>query len=298
MEAVDVNTTALPIQGSKTRAYVELLKPRLSMLVAFSCAFGYALAVQGNVKWGVLAMLTFGGFLLSGASVCVNQIMEKDLDKLMTRTRNRPLPSERLTVNEAMVFALITLLASVVILWIYTNPLTVILSVISMILYSFVYTPLKRVGPIAVFVGAIPGALPPLLGWIAATNQITHEALIIFGIQFIWQFPHFWAIAWVCDDDYKKAGFKLLPSGGGKDHNTSIQIAIYTLFLLPLGLLPAKFGMTGIDSAVVVTLCGVGFLAQTFSLMKTGSQQSAKRIMFGSFLYLPIVQIAYLLDKL
>lgn len=298
MEAVDVNTTALPIQGSKTRAYVELLKPRLSMLVAFSCAFGYALAVQGNVKWGVLAMLTLGGFLLSGASVCVNQIMEKDLDKLMTRTRNRPLPSERLTVNEAMVFALVTLLASVVILWIYTNPLTVILSVISMILYSFVYTPLKRVGPIAVFVGAIPGALPPLLGWIAATNQITHEALIIFGIQFIWQFPHFWAIAWVCDDDYKKAGFKLLPSGGGKDHNTSIQIAIYTLFLLPLGLLPAKFGMTGIDSAVVVTLCGVGFLAQTFSLMKTGSQQSAKRIMFGSFLYLPIVQIAYLLDKL
>lgn len=293
-----MNTTALPIQGSKTRAYVELLKPRLSMLVAFSCAFGYALAVQGNVKWGVLAMLTLGGFLLSGASVCVNQIMEKDLDKLMTRTRNRPLPSERLTVNEAMVFALITLLASIVILWIYTNPLTVILSVISMILYSFVYTPLKRVGPIAVFVGAIPGALPPLLGWIAATNQITHEALIIFGIQFIWQFPHFWAIAWVCDDDYKKAGFKLLPSGGGKDHNTSIQIAIYTLFLLPLGLLPAKFGMTGIDSAVVVTLCGVGFLAQTFSLMKTGSQQSAKRIMFGSFLYLPIVQIAYLLDKL
>ncbi len=298
MEAVNANTTAIPVSGSKVRAYVELLKPRLSMLVAFSCAFGYALAVKGDVKWGVLAMLTLGGFLLSGASVCVNQIMEKDLDKLMTRTRNRPLPSERLTVNEAMVFALITLLASVIILWVYTNPLTVILSVISMILYSFVYTPLKRVGPIAVFVGAIPGALPPLLGWIAATNLITHEALIIFGIQFIWQFPHFWAIAWVCDDDYKKAGFKLLPSGGGKDHNTSIQIAIYTLFLLPLGLLPAKFGMTGIDSAVVVTLCGVGFLAQTFSLMKTGSQQSAKRIMFGSFLYLPIVQIAYLLDKL
>lgn len=298
MEAVNANTTAIPVSGSKVRAYVELLKPRLSMLVAFSCAFGYALAVKGDVKWGVLAMLTLGGFLLSGASVCVNQIMEKDLDRLMTRTRNRPLPSERLTVNEAMVFALITLLASVIILWVYTNPLTVILSVISMILYSFVYTPLKRVGPIAVFVGAIPGALPPLLGWIAATNLITHEALIIFGIQFIWQFPHFWAIAWVCDDDYKKAGFKLLPSGGGKDHNTSIQIAIYTLFLLPLGLLPAKFGMTGIDSAVVVTLCGVGFLAQTFSLMKTGSQQSAKRIMFGSFLYLPIVQIAYLLDKL
>lgn len=293
-----VNTTAIVYKGSKFRAYVELLKPRLSMLVAFSCAFGYGLAVRGNFNWITLTMLTFGGFLLSGASVCVNQILEKDLDKLMNRTKNRPLPSERLSMNEAMIFGLICLLVSVVILWIYTNPLTVILSVVSMILYSFVYTPLKRVGPIAVFVGAIPGALPPLLGWIAATNSITHDALIIFGIQFIWQFPHFWAIAWVCDDDYKKAGFKLLPSGGGKDHNTSIQIAIYTLFLIPLGLLPAKFGVTGIDSAIVATLCGVAFLAATFSLMKTGSQKSAKRIMFGSFLYLPIVQIAFLLDKI
>ncbi len=145
--------------------------------------------------------------------------------------------------------------------------------------------------------GAIPGALPPLLGWIAATGQITHEAMIIFGIQFIWQFPHFWAIAWVADDDYKKAGFKLLPSGGGKDLNTAIQIMVYTLFLIPLGLLPMKFGITGMDSAIVATVCGVLFLAQTFSLMKTGSRQSALRIMFGSFLYLPIVQIAYLLDK-
>jgi protoheme IX farnesyltransferase len=166
-----------------------------------------------------------------------------------------------------------------------------------MVLYVFVYTPLKRVGPVAVFVGAFPGALPPLLGWIACTGVVTYEALIIFGIQFIWQFPHFWAIAWVADDDYKKAGFKLLPSGGGKDHNTAIQIMTYTLFLLPLGLLPAWIGLTGINSAVVATLCGAGFLASTFSLMKTGSHQSAKRIMFGSFLYLPIVQISYLLDK-
>jgi heme o synthase len=293
-----VSTTSITYNGSKFRAYVELLKPRLSMLVAFSCAFGYGLAVRGDFQWTTLVMLTLGGFLLSGASVCVNQVLEKDLDKLMNRTMNRPIPSERLSSNEAVIFALLTLVASVVILWVYTNPLTVILSIISMILYSFVYTPLKRVGSIAVFVGAIPGALPPLLGWIAATNSITHEALIIFGIQFIWQFPHFWAIAWVCDDDYKKAGFKLLPGGGRKDHNTSIQIAIYTLFLIPLGLLPMKFGVTGIDSAIVATVCAVAFLAATFSLMKTGSQKSAKTIMFGSFLYLPIVQIAYLLDKI
>lgn len=283
--------------GDKVRAYVELLKVRLSMLVAFSCAFGYGLALQGAVDWITLVMLFVGGFLMSGASVCVNQIIEKDLDKLMKRTMSRPLPTNRLTPNEAMLFSMLCLLTSVVILWIYTNPLTVILSVISMILYSFVYTPLKRVGSVAVFVGAIPGALPPLLGWIAATGTINHEALIIFGIQFIWQFPHFWAIAWVADEDYKKAGFKLLPSGGGRDLNTAIQIAIYTMFLIPLGLLPAKFGMTGIDSAIVATVCGVAFFAQTFSLMKTGSQVSARRLMFGSFIYLPIVQIAYLMDK-
>lgn len=283
--------------AARAKAYVELLKPRLSMLVAFSCAFGYGLATQGQVDWKVLAILTFAGFLLSGASVTINQVHERHLDALMVRTRNRPLPTGRVSVEEAITFAIACMLLSLALLWWVTNPLTTILSLVSLILYSFVYTPLKRVGPIAVFVGAIPGALPPLLGWIAATGSISHEALIIFGIQFIWQFPHFWAIAWVADDDYKKAGFKLLPSGGGKDLNTAVQIMIYTMFLIPFGLLPAKFGMTGLDSAIVATVCGVAFFAQTFSLMKTGSRQSALRIMFGSFIYLPVVQIAYLLDK-
>jgi len=286
------------LAGMKVRAYLELLKIRLSLLVAFSCAFGYGLALRGSINWNILLMLTFGGFLLSGASGAINQILEKDLDKLMKRTRNRPLPTERLSSNEALWFALTCLLISVIILWVYTNPLTVILSLVSMILYSFVYTPLKRVGPVAVFVGAIPGALPPMLGWIAATGTISYEAMIIFGIQFIWQFPHFWAIAWVADEDYKRAGFKLLPSGGGRDINTAIQIMIYTMFLIPLALLPAKFGMTGIDSAIVATVSGVAFFAMTLSLMKTGSQKSAKLIMFGSFLYLPIVQIAFLMDKI
>lgn len=282
----------------RAKAYVELLKPRLSMLVAFSCAFGYSLATKGQVDWKILSILTFAGFLLSGASVTINQVLERELDALMVRTRNRPLPTGRLSVEEAITFAVACMLFSLALLWWFTNPLTTVLSLVSLILYSFVYTPLKRVGPIAVFVGAIPGALPPLLGWITATGSISHEALIIFGIQFIWQFPHFWAIAWVADDDYKKAGFKLLPSGGGKDLNTAVQIMIYTMFLIPFGLLPAKFGMTGLDSAIVATVCGVAFFAQTFSLMRTGSRQSALRIMFGSFIYLPVVQIAYLLDKI
>jgi protoheme IX farnesyltransferase len=290
------NLTGLALVAAKGRAYWELLKFRLSFLVAFSCAFGYVLGAN-VVNPLTLTMLFIGGFLLSGASIVVNQVIERDLDKLMIRTQNRPLPTHRLSVQESVVFGVICFAVSIMILLAYTNILTTGLSIISMILYSFVYTPLKRVGPIAVFVGAIPGALPPLLGWTAATGNITHEALIIFGIQFIWQFPHFWAIAWVADDDYKRAGFKLLPFGGQRDTNTAIQIMIYTMFLIPMGMLPAAFGITGINSAIVATICGVLFFAQTFSLMKSGDRRSALKIMFGSFLYLPIVQIAYLLDK-
>ncbi len=284
------------IAVNKAKAYFELLKFRLSFLVAFSCSFGFILA-SPTANLTTLTLLFIGGFLLSGASVTINQILEKDLDKLMSRTMNRPLPTYRVSETEATWFAVICATLGITILFVFTNPLTTILSIVSMLLYSFVYTPLKRVGPIAVFVGAIPGALPPLLGWTAATGGLSYEAWIIFGIQFIWQFPHFWAIAWVADEDYKKAGFKLLPSGGQKDLNTAIQIMIYTMFLIPLGLLPATFGITGIYSAVVATVCGVLFFAQTFSLMKDGNRKSAMRIMFGSFLYLPIVQIAYLLDK-
>ncbi|NMM50161.1 heme o synthase [Marinigracilibium pacificum] len=291
-EIINTNTTSV-----RLRAFFMLLKPRLSMLVAFSSAFGYVLAVNGGIDWFVLSMLSFGGFLVSGASVIFNQIIEKDLDAKMNRTKNRPLPSGILSNNEAMIFALLVGVVGLVILFIYTNPLTVLLSFISMLLYSFVYTPLKRVGPIAVFVGAIPGALPPLIGWVAFSGDITFEALVIFGIQFIWQFPHFWAIAWVADDDYRRAGFKLLPNGGRKDFNSAVQIMTYTLFLLPLSLLPAKFGITGIDSAIVAIICGVLFLAQTFKLMIDNSRKSALKIMFGSFIYLPVVQIAFMLDK-
>lgn len=294
MIAGSIKTTAW--WRDKLTAYVQLLKIRLSLLVAFSCSFGFILA-SAETNWQQLMLVFIGGFLLSGASIVINQILEKDYDKLMSRTMHRPLPTGRVNTDEAWILALLIFFVSLVLLFMSTNVLTVVLSVLSMILYSFVYTPLKRVGSIAVLVGAIPGALPPLLGWTAVRGEITYEALIIFGIQFIWQFPHFWAIAWLADEDYKKAGFKLLPFGGKKDFNTAVQIMIYTLFLLPLSLLPAKFGITGIDSAIVATVCGVLFLAQTFSLMNDGSRKSALRIMFGSFLYLPVVQIAYLLDK-
>lgn len=283
---------------SRIRVYSDLIKLRLSALVTFSAAFGFILGDREvNFNWIGMLGLALGGFLITGASGAANEIMERDLDKLMKRTQNRPLPLQIISLQEAYWFTILVAILGIGVLWIFTNPLTTSLGIVSMILYVFVYTPLKRVGPIAVFVGAIPGAMPPLLGWTAATGQISYEALIIFGIQFIWQFPHFWAIAWVSDEDYKKAGFKLLPSGGGQDLNTAIQIMIYTLFLLPLGLLPSYFGLTGLNSGIVATICGVLFLAQTFSLMRDCSRKSALKIMFGSFLYLPIVQIAYLLDK-
>ncbi|MEX2593434.1 MAG: heme o synthase [Anditalea sp.] len=283
----------------RIRAYYELIKFRLSAVVTFSAVFGFILGDSGVMfSWDSFFGLLLGGFLISGASCAANEIWERDVDKLMKRTQNRPLPTHSISLTEAYWFTFTIAVLGITLLWIFTNPLTTWLAVLSMILYALVYTPLKKVGPIAVFVGAIPGALPPLLGWTAATGAISHEALIIFGIQFIWQFPHFWAIAWVSDEDYKKAGFKLLPCGGKKDLNTAIQIMIYTLFLLPLGLLPTYFGLTGLNSGIVATICGVLFLAQTFSLMKDGSRTSALRIMFGSFLYLPIVQITYLLDKI
>ncbi len=291
--------------AAKAKAYFELMKFRLSFLVAFSAAFGYALASQGSVNWLVLMMLSIGGLLVSASSVTINQIIEKDLDALMKRTENRPLPTGRVSVKAATVFAVILGVVGLLILFQFTNLLTTMLSFCSLVLYAFVYTPLKRVGPIAVFMGAIPGALPPLLGWVAATGVIDTLALVIFSIQFIWQFPHFWAIAWVSDDDYKRAGFKLLPGRGKKDLTTAFQIMTYTLFLIPLGLLPMRFGLTGMNSAIVVTICGVLFLVQAISLIKNclkldskDSRKYALRIMFGSFLYLPIIQIAFLLDKI
>ncbi len=284
--------------ATRLRALTELWKPRLSMVVAFSSVFGYVLGVSGPVNWQTLMLLFIGGFLVSGAAVAINQVMEVEYDRLMDRTKNRPLPSGRLTMNEAIVFSVFSGLAGLLLLWISTNPLTTLLSFISLLIYSFIYTPLKRVGPVAVFVGAIPGALPPLLGWTAATGGIDHMALIIFGIQFIWQFPHFWAIAWVADDDYKKAGFKLLPNEGRKDMETAFQIMIYALFLLPVSLLPARFGLTGINSAFIAVICGALFLGQTFLLMKAPTRKSALNIMFGSFIYLPVIQVSFMLDKI
>lgn len=281
----------------KAKALFELLKFRLAALVAFSGAFGYSLAIS-KIDWVFFGLFCLASIGITGSANIINQIIEKDLDKLMERTKNRPLPSGRLTVQEATVWALVLGITSLFIFTYYFNVTTALLAALSLVLYGFVYTPLKRVGPIAVFVGAFPGAFPPMIGWIAATNHFGLEPGILFAIQFFWQFPHFWAIAWVLDEDYKRAGFRLLPSQGGKDLNTTLQIMIWTLFLIPIGWLPFKLGMTGINSAFVATLFGILFLAQTFHLMRKCTDKTALQLMFGSFIYLPIVQIAFLIDKI
>ncbi|GAB3895863.1 heme o synthase [Larkinella knui] len=281
----------------KGKAYFDLLKFRLSVFVALSGMFGYSLAVS-RIDWLKLGLLFIASLAMTGSANIINQIIEKEYDKLMKRTAGRPLPTGRLTVQEAAIYAFALFIVACFLFIVFFNLRSCALSVLSLLLYGFVYTPLKRVGPIAVFVGALPGAFPPMIGWVAATNHYGLEPGILFAIQFFWQFPHFWAIAWVADTDYTKAGFKLLPSTGGKDEKTALQIMIYTLFLLPVGWLPYELGMTGINSAIVAMVCGILFLTQTFYLMRKRTDKAALQIMFGSFLYLPILQIAFLLDKL
>ena len=287
----------------KARAYFQLLKFRLSFTVAFSSAIGYMLGAR-NFRWNDASSLTqvlfvlVGGLLVTGSANIINQIHEIELDKLMTRTAKRPLPLGLISPAAAWVFCLLLGITGLALLAYFFNPLTAALSLLSLILYGFVYTPLKTISPICVAVGAIPGGLPPLIGWVAAMGYIGVEAWVLFGIQFMWQFPHFWAIAWVADEDYKRAGFKMLPSPGNRDMRTAFQIMTYTLLLIPLSLLPMVFNISGKWSALVAVVCGVLFFLLTVQLMRRQSRKAALSIMFASFLYLPIVQIALVLDKM
>ena len=253
------------------KIFFELSKFRLSLLVSLSSVFGFLISSK-SVDINDIFILLIAGYLVSSSSVINNQIFERDSDKLMERTKKRPIPTDRVSIKKSIIISLISMIIGLFLISFYLNIYAALLSLISLVLYSFVYTPMKKIGPIAVFIGAIPGALPPLIGWVASTGQITLEALIIFSIQFIWQFPHFWAIAWMYDDDYKKAGFKLLPNNGEKNIKTAVNIMIYTLFLIPLGLLPTIFGITGIISGAVAVLLAIIFLAQTFKLINDYSE--------------------------
>ena len=273
----------------------QLIKVGLSLSVVFSSVAGYLLAVK-TVHYPTLLLLAFGGFLMVAASNAFNQVIEKEYDKNMKRTKTRPLPTGIFSPAEGIVFATNLAIIGGTLLVTFVNSLTAALALLSLFLYAFVYTPSKRISSSSVFFGAFPGAFPPLIGWVASNGEITQFALILFAIQFLWQFPHFWAIAWLGNDDYVKAGFKMLPSGG-KTLRTSIQILTYTLFLLPVGLMPYIYGMSGKISAIIIFAAGLLFLVPAWLLVRKGDNKSALFLMFSSFFYLPIVQLALLFDK-
>jgi protoheme IX farnesyltransferase len=281
---------------SKVQDYAQLTKMRLASLVVFSAGIAFLLA-PGDVDLFKLLMLVLGGFLVTGSANGYNQVIERELDKLMTRTMTRPLPDQRMSVAEALLVCTILGVAGVFILTYFMNLTSGILGLLAILLYTLVYTPLKRKTPFAVFVGAIPGAIPPMLGWVAATGNLGLEAWMLFTIQFLWQFPHFWAIAWVMDEDYKKAGFNLLPTGE-RDKGSALQALIYTLSLIPVGIMPFVFHLSGWMSMVVVLMVTLFFLQRALQLYRKCDIESARKLMYGSFIYLPVVLIALLLDKI
>lgn len=278
--------------------FKEITKIGLSISVVFSSVAGYLLgAIQ--VDFWTLVLLAFGGFFMVGASNAYNQIIERDLDALMDRTKNRPIPGGRMSVNTAFTIAITFTILGIVALYII-NPKTAMYGAISIFLYTSVYTPLKTKTPLAVFVGAIPGAIPFMLGWVAARNDFGIEPGILFALQFFWQFPHFWAIGWFLFDDYEKGGFFMLPTGK-RDKGTAVQIIMYTVWTILVSIIPV-FGFTGelslsIVGALVVGLLGLVMLYYAFELFKKRTSKAAKQLMLASVAYITFLQIVYVIDK-
>ncbi|SEK67492.1 protoheme IX farnesyltransferase [Chitinophaga rupis] len=283
--------------ASKAKDYFQLMKFNLTFMVVFSCVVGYLLVPGVEFNLVKVLLLFAGGLLVSGSANTINQVWEKNTDKLMARTANRPLPAGRLSETEASVVAVVTGLAGIGIMAYSFNWLSAILSLISLVLYGFVYTPWKKWNSLAVLVGAIPGALPPLIGWAAGANQLSEGGWSLFAIQFLWQFPHFWAIAWIAHQDYTKAGFKLLPAAGGPNKMTALQSATYALLLIPAGLAPYLLKISGSISAIICILAGIFYLYRAVTLYRKCDVPAARKLMFGSYIYLVIVQLALLADK-
>ncbi|RZV55580.1 MAG: protoheme IX farnesyltransferase [Flavobacteriaceae bacterium] len=284
--------------ASAVSNFKEITKVRLAVSVVFSSLAGYLLGAE-VVDFKTLVLLAIGGYCMVGASNAYNQIIERDLDALMDRTKNRPVPAGRMSVNSAFAVASILTILGVVIL--YTiNPQTAMFGAISIFLYTSVYTPLKTKTPLSVFVGAIPGAIPFMLGWVAATDDFGIEPGTLFALQFFWQFPHFWAIGWFLFEDYKKGGFFMLPSGK-KDKGTAVQIIMYTCWTIIISILPV-FGFTGKLyltplAAVIVFLLGLGMLYYAILLFKKRTAKVARQLMLASVSYITLLQIVYVLDK-
>ncbi len=293
-----MSTTTTVVKHTAISDFKEITKMRLSLSVVFSSIAGYLLGAD-TISVKVLILLALGGYFMVGASNAFNQIIEKDLDALMHRTKNRPVASGRMTVNTAFIIACVFTILGIVIL--YTiNQQTAMFGAISIFLYTSVYTPLKTKTPLSVFVGAIPGAIPFMLGWVAATDHFGIEPGTLFALQFFWQFPHFWAIGWFLFEDYKRGGFFMLPTGK-QDKGTAIQVILYTIWTILVSIIPV-FGFTGklelsIVAGIIVFALGLVMLYYAILLYKKMTEKAAKQLMLSSVLYITIIQVIYVVDK-
>ena len=288
----------------RAKDYNQLLKPNLSGMVVFSSVIGYLMAPAVHFQWldihvwQQIITLFAGGMMVTGGANTINQILERESDALMSRTRMRPMPDGRMHHIEAWVFAGLTGLAGAALLAFYFNLAAGLLSFFSLLLYAFVYTPMKKVHPISVLIGAIPGALPPLIGWVAATGSLGLGGWVIFMLQFFWQFPHFWAIAYVAFDDYSRAGIRMLPTREKETRFTGLQCMFYSLVLIPMAVVPRVIGLTNNIGMVLCLLAGVMYFVASVMFFKNNDHKSARRVMFASFIYLPVILLALVIFKI
>lgn len=282
---------------AKVEDLKQLVKFNLTLFVVLSAVVGYLLASTGSMHWVELFYLICGGFLITGSSNTLNQIIEKDYDRLMLRTANRPLPAGRMEVTEAIIWAGSMGVGGIFFLALF-NQLTAVLGAASLIIYAFIYTPLKRISPLSVAVGAIPGALPSMIGCIALEGKISLLSITLFGIQFFWQFPHFWSIGWLGFDEYKKAGFNIMPlPSKERDHSIGMFSMIYALFLIPISLLFIFYPPVSSTAILGLCLAAIGFTFAAWGLFTYNDQAHAKKLLYASLIYLPTIQIILLIDK-
>lgn len=277
--------------------YSLLVKFKLTLLVVFSTVVPF-IAGSEELRWDLVFWLGLSGFLITGAANALNEVFEKDFDKLMPRTLDRPLAAGRMEVQEAVLAAGLMSLVGLSVISIFFNPLAGLVATLSLVIYAFVYTPMKRVGPVAVWIGAVPGAFPMMIGWVAATGDLGVEAWLLFSLQFFWQFPHFWAIAWVKHEDYTKGGYRLIPSSGEPDRVTAAQALLYSVMLIPLTFLAWEVSLLSTFSTGVLSLVTLHYIWSAWRLYRSCDKADALKLMFSSFLYLPVLLFLLIGDKI
>ncbi|MGC8751033.1 heme o synthase [Hydrotalea sp.] len=298
-KTIDTSSSVSFAIVAKVKDYFQLMKFTLSFTVVFSCVICYLMAPKVvEYNWLMIILLFIAGLLITGSANAINQAVEKDTDAVMKRTAKRPVASGRMSAEEAFYFAAITGIIGVLMMWYFFNLSSALLSAFSLFLYAFIYTPLKKINSIAVLIGGVPGALPCLIGWVAGQDNFSAGGWVLFAIQFLWQFPHFWAIAWVAHNDYSKAGFKLLPNETGPTKFTALQTIMYSVLMVPVGLLPAYLNMSGQVSMWILLACNLFMVIQSIRLYKEMTVKAARRVMFSSYIYLPIVLFALLANKI